>query len=257
MKNMIYGIYDWDDNILHMPTLIKAYDNDVKKFTWLTTEQYAKIRKTDHHLTFDSNAFDLFYDYIPSNFVTDIERALALETYGPSFKRFVKMIKAGQLIAIVTARGHEPETIRNGVKYLISRVFSTQDTIEWHRNLRKYRKMFDLSDVDDIELEETYWSDCYFIGLGRKKDQIGEVIRQVEDQKKQAIKDFVDVIFKKNKGINLPIKIGFSDDDVSNLQKVHELFTDLLNIYPMIKFRLYDTSDRQMKKIIVSDAKHS
>lgn len=251
MKTLIYGIFDWDDNILHMPTLIKAYDTILRKIVWLTTEQYAKIRNTNHQYTFEENSFDLFYDYIPSNFETDIHRALVLKTFGPSFDKFVKMVRDGKIVAIVTARGHGSETLKNGCKFLIYQVFQNDDFKTWRNNLRKYRTAFNLTnDVSDVELENEYWNNCYFVGLGSRKDEIGKKIRKVEDEKKNAISKFVKKIYDQNKK-KFSIKIGFSDDDTSNLEKIHELFVSLLNIYPEINFRLYDTSNRALKKIKV------
>lgn len=251
MRELIYGIFDWDDNILHMPTLIKAFDKIENKYVWLTTEQYAKVRNTDHSFEFDTNSFDLFYDYIEHNFITDIERALSLETLGPSYNRLIELVKEGRIIAIVTARGHEAETLKQGCIYLIKKAFNKEDVEIWHQNLREYRKLFNLPDVNDEQLEFDYWNECYFVGLGVKKNDIGKIIRKVEDQKKNEIVAFVDNVAKRFSNMNLPISIGFSDDDVSNLQKIHELFISLYNIYPSIKFRLYDTSNRGLKKIII------
>lgn len=253
MKELVYGLCDWDDNILHMPTLIKAYDTLLEKHVWLTTEQYATIRNTSHNLTFDSNSFDLFYDYIENNFIIDIERALALETYGPSFKKFIEMVRNGNIIAIITARGHSSATLKKGTIFLIKKIFTAADIEIWHNNLREFRILFNLPAVDDENLEKEYWDQCYFVGLGGRKDQIGTAIRKVEDEKKKAIQEFIKVVYDKSAIIDykLPIKIGFSDDDKANLEKIHELFIALLNIYPTVKFRLYDTSNRGLKKIIV------
>lgn len=252
MIDLYYGIFDWDDNILHMPTLIKAYDTSLNKFVWLTTEQYANVRNTNHPYTFEENSFDLFYDYIPTNFTTDIERALVLKTYGPSFGMFVDLVKKGHIIAIVTARGHESETLKNGCIYLINKIFNENDKKIWHDNLRKFEKMFTIySNLSDVELEEDYWNKCFFVGLGAKKDQIGKIIRKVEDQKKEAIIKFVERVSIPHLFEKTNISIGFSDDDRANLQKIHDLFIELNNIYPMINFRVYDTSDRGLKKIVI------
>lgn len=252
-----YGIFDWDDNILHMPTLIKAYDLLKNHFTWLTTEHFAQIRNTEHSYRFDEDAFDLFFDYIPDNFQTDIRRALQMKTFGPSFEKFKEMVIAGNIIAIVTARGHHSNTISYGVQFLIDSVLSDAEKIEWYDNLNKYRIVMGLTRTDNVSLlKKEYWKSCYFIGVSNSSDEsddIFQTIRTVEDKKKKQIRAIVNSIiscsiFK----IALPISIGFSDDDNGNLKKVEELFKELLNIYPNVKFRLYDTSNHSMKKIVVS-----
>ena len=259
MAYFYYGIFDWDDNVLHMPTMIKAYDNLKKRFVWLTTERYAEIRSESHNYSFDEDSFDLFYDYIPNNFVMDIQRALMLKTFGPSYEMFLQMVKDGDIIAIVTARGHTSETLKEGCKYLIDYVFTLQDRKIWHDNLRKLRKYRtgDESVIFDYELEAEYWDMCFFTGLGAKKGEIGKLIRKVEDEKQKSITTFVKRVhddiekFVKLYDKNSKASIGFSDDDRANLGKIHDLFVELNNIYTVTKFRVYDTSDRGLKKIVI------
>lgn len=252
-----YGIFDWDDNILHMPTLIKAYDTINKHFTWLTTDHFAKIRNTEHSYRFDDDAFDLFFDYIPDNFQSDIRRALQMKTFGPSFEKFKDMVKAGNFISIVTARGHQRSTLSYGAQFLIDSVLTDSEKIEWYDNLNEYRILMGLSRTDNVNLlKKEYWKSCNFVGVSNnvenEKDEIYQTIRTVEDKKKRQIESIVHsiiscAIFKPE----LPISIGFSDDDVNNLKKVEELFINLRNIYPNVKFRLYDTSNHSMKKIVI------
>jgi len=259
MAEFYYGIFDWDDNILHMPTMIKSYDTLKKRFVWLTTEQYAEMRRGAHQFSFDEDSFDLFYDYIPNNFEMDIKRALLLKTFGPSYDMFLQMVKDGDIVAIVTARGHAADTLMNGCIYLINHAFSVDDRIAWHENLRRLRKhrVESEGEIDDVDLECEYWNMCFFAGLGAKKGEIGKLIRNVEDEKRKTITTFVegvhanvDAYFKKYN--EMPrVSIGFSDDDKANLKKIHDLFIELNNIYTVTKFRVYDTSDRGLKKIVI------
>jgi hypothetical protein len=250
-----YGIFDWDDNILHMPTLIKAYDLEKNHFIWLTTDHFAKIRNTAHCYSFDEDAFDLFFDYIPDNFQNDIRRAIQMKTFGPSFEKFKKMVVSGNIIAIVTARGHQYNTLKYGAQFLIDSVLTDAEKIEWYDNLNKYRILNGFTRSDNVNiLKKEYWKMCYFHGVSSKNenDEIFQIIRTVEDKKKKQIEEIVhNIISHSIFKPEIPIAIGFSDDDINNLNKVEELFKDLRNIYPNVKFRLYDTSNHSLKKIII------
>lgn len=255
MKNeLVYGIFDWDDNILRMPTLIKAFDSKKKINIWMTTDQFAQIRNTTHHYLFDERSFHLFYDFDPNSFSIDISRALLLRTYGPSFEKFIAMIINGNVIAIVTARGHKPNTIKNGVIQIVKALLNEEEIKEWHDNLNEYRKLFNQEPLDNTDqLEEEYWNKCYFIGVGGDPDKMYQSIRSVEDQKSLEIRNIVNNI--NNWTVDLQhkyqISIGFSDDDTANLSKVHTLFKEISNIYPNFKFTLFDTSNQGLKKIVI------
>lgn len=255
IQKLICGIFDWDDNILHMPSLIRAYDKQ-KKSVWLSSEQFAKIRNTEHEYEFVDDSFDMFGDTDPNNFSIDIERAMTFKTYGPSFYKFIEMVKHADIIAIVTARGHESETLKNGCKQLINSVFTEDDKTAWHANIIEMLKKLGMDPevilkTTNKSLFDIYWDFGFYFSVGAKKNEIYNALHKVEDLKQEKIKYIVRQFHDICEDSDLSVSIGFSDDDKSNLMKINDLFKELINIYPDTKFRLYDTSDRNYKKIVV------
>src|SRR5690606_11076834 len=54
-----------------------------------------------------------------SMFLNDVIDAITNKKFAPSYDAFKKCLISGKLFAIVTARGHEPQTIRRGTEYFI------------------------------------------------------------------------------------------------------------------------------------------
>ena len=114
-----YYALDWDDNILHMPTKILM---DKKVGTeWqpvsVSTAQFAEVRndKDNYRLRNDNptEAFSEFRDTgLRGNeaFLQDVKIAVSKKAYAPSWEAFIKCLSEGALFAIITARGHEPES---------------------------------------------------------------------------------------------------------------------------------------------------
>ena len=68
---------------------------------------------------------------------TAIDRLLeGVEKQPPSFNTFRKILREGRIFAIVTARGHDPATLRKGVEMFIDRILSDAEKAEMVRNLR-------------------------------------------------------------------------------------------------------------------------
>ena len=79
--------FDWDDNIIKMPTTIKM----LKKIPdgWepieIGTDEFATIRN-DENYKLDEGAFDHFID--DEDFLSDLENALENNSFAPSFAKF-------------------------------------------------------------------------------------------------------------------------------------------------------------------------
>jgi hypothetical protein len=81
-----------------------------------------------------------------------------------------------------------------------------------------------------------------------------------EEGKKIAFKSFVDRVVQQISKIKDDeefegISVGFSDDDLGNIEVVEDLIRDeLKNLYPEINFIVYDTSDpkdTKKKRIVI------
>ncbi|MGI6497062.1 MAG: hypothetical protein ACOX5G_13500 [Kiritimatiellia bacterium] len=278
-RDFKYYIFDWDDNILHMPTRIhlEALQPDG---TWaphqVSTSLFSVIRTdTEHYRPPGGDWKEAFIEFRTAGdpiFLEDTRRAL-LEakqdpaSVGPSFKTFRQTLVEGRIFAIVTARGHAPETIRQAVIEFIDIVLTPEERAEMMANLRGYRACFDHVSkfgTDEQELD-------YYLGLNRyhpvtspdfaeKLNSGRPLYGNAEEGKRVAIRDFVEhvvrVVGRTAPGERRPFSIGFSDDDPRNVAAVQAYIERELSIhFPSIKFCVYDTSDASLpngRKVVVS-----
>ena len=287
-RDFKYYIFDWDDNILHMPTRIHLEYRRPEDGVWVprkvSTSFYAMVRNDTAHYRAPGgnweNAFIEFQDQdqpCESKFLTDTRTALLRVLSGeeppaPSFETLRETLREGRLFAIVTARGHEPESLRRAVELFIETVLTPDEKREMLRNLRGYRACFDGVTEFGTDAEEL----DYYLSLNRyhavtnpkfrtwvESQTKGEIDRtKLSERAKQfAIRDFVEHvihIITKIGGnqLNRPVSVGFSDDDIRNVEVVeHYIRDELGKRFHGIKFCVYDTSDPALtdgRKVIVS-----
>jgi len=267
-RDLKYYIFDWDDNILHMPTMIHL-ERLTEEGQWVpcsvSTAMFSVIRTNSRQYRPRDGDWDVaccdFRDTESGDeniFLRDtreaIDRVVRGETRAaPSFLRFKRTLIEGRLFAIVTARGHEPDVIRAGVEYFIERVISDEEQEEMLCNLRGYQECFDPEHVCQTHKEAI----DYFLNLNHYHairsssfralmERQGNKVEGTEDGKRFAIREFVDHVIHiaRERGLTGPISIGFSDDDVTTATAVeHFLRTELGPAYPSVKFVIYYTSD--------------
>ena len=175
-RDFKYYIFDWDDNILHMPTKIKMeYKGEDGKWSpvEVSTSTFALIRTdTEHYRPPQKGgwdeAFENFADAEESStsnsFINDTMIALAKVANGekpsPSYNTFRKTLIDGRIFAIVTARGHAPETIERAVRLFIENALTPFERDTMMANLRGYRKWLDKVETfgtDEEELESLHF----------------------------------------------------------------------------------------------------
>ena len=292
-RDFKYYIFDWDDNILHMPTRIymeKLGEDGKWRPTSVSTGTFALVRSDEAHYRLPlvggrEAAFRDFQDEpdavaADSAFIRDTRAALARvaagETPGPSFNTLRKTLREGRIFAIVTARGHASETIRNAVRIFIDSVLTPDEREEMMTNLRGYRNCFDKVDrfgTDEEELD-------YFLSMCRYhavtspdfKERLScdsdfgarfadaTSAQRPELAKEFAIRDFVEHLFRtlrRTGGVGThQVAIGFSDDDPGNVNAVADYIRrELADRFACCKFVVYDTGDPALasgRKITVS-----
>ena len=123
--------FDWDDNILRMSTeiLMDKKVNGVWKETSVSTSEFAEVRTdTENYRIRDNNpevAFSRFRDDDSVNyFLEDTIKSIESGETAPSWDKFLKCLSEGALFAIITARGHEEKTLREGVEWIIDNVLA-------------------------------------------------------------------------------------------------------------------------------------
>lgn len=250
--------FDWDDNILIMPTRIHLDYNLNNSGIWapvsVSTEQFRSIRhklgsEFRYHNDDILQAFKDFRDY--DAFINDVKYALDRRSYGPSFNKFKEALINGSDFSIITARSNPPQAIKEGIKIFIDKVLTFREKEEMENNLNdltidEYLNLQDYHPVSSQEFAEKFG----LVGSGTNP----------EEGKKIAFKSFVDRVVQqitKIKDIDdfEGISVGFSDDDLGNIEVVENLIRDeLKNLYPEINFIVYDTSDpkdTKKKRIII------
>jgi len=235
--DMKYYAFDWDDNILIMPTKIILKDSDGDE-VGMSTEDFANYREIigkenfeyeGHEIVgFSNNPFRFFSTEGDKQFI--IDSLLAKE--GPSWSDFVDAINNGSIFSIVTARGHSPNVLKESCYNLIISNHNGIDSNELVKNLEKYRDLEGVGGSSKKEMINEYLNMCRFYPVTYGKGSA----QNPEEGKIKALKDFVNYVknvsklinkkaFLKNKiSNNFTPTIGFSDDDLKNLEKVKGYF---------------------------------
>jgi hypothetical protein len=262
-----YYMFDWDDNILHMPTRIHLERREGEGWVPydVSTAEFARIRRDTENYRPRGNDWDQafidFYDvgeHGEDAFLEDTKKALAPVIAGkaagaPSFDRFRLALVEGRLFAIITARSHSSRAIRKGVEYFIQHVLTAGERRSMVDRLKEYIVRFDgrAAEMPDEQIIENYLNLNRYHGVTspefeKKMGRSSSGSESPEHAKQVAIKDFVQHVIALIRGVGVrePISIGFSDDDRKNVQAVEGYLRDeLAREFPHIKFVVYDTSD--------------
>jgi hypothetical protein len=241
-----YYAFDWDDNIMFMPTsIIVLSENDDE--VPMSTEDFAEHRHQIGKEPFSYKGTTVV-DFAPDpfrNFGVKGDKRFVLDamvaSVGPSWNDFVECINGGSIFAIITARGHNPNTLKEGVYNLIMANKNGLNSRTLAENLYKYRNIGNevtgekkTKALTPKELRE-YLDLCRFYPVS-----FGEgSATNPEEGKIKAMREFIsyckdmaqeigEKAFFKNDVENneiLPI-IGFSDDDPRNIDKMKEFLDD-------------------------------
>jgi hypothetical protein len=241
-----YYAFDWDDNIMFMPTsIIVLSENDEE--VPMSTEDFAEHRHQIGKEPFSYKGTTVV-DFAPDpfrNFGVKGDKRFVLDamvaSVGPSWNDFVECINGGSIFSIITARGHNPNTLKEGVYNLIMANKNGLNSRTLAENLYRYRNIGNevtgenkSKALTPKELRE-YLDLCRFYPVS-----FGEgSATNPEEGKIKAMREFIsyckdmaqeigEKAFFKNDVENneiLPI-IGFSDDDPRNIDKMKEFLDD-------------------------------
>jgi len=237
--DMKYYAFDWDDNIVHMPTkiMVKTEDGDE---VGMSTDDFAEYRhdlgknpfqyKGKTIVGYADEPFRNFRTAGNKDFLIDAMRAKE----GPAFDDFREAINNGSIFAIITARGHNPEILKQAVYNYIISGYNGIDKNQLIKNLKKYRTFIGEDEMSDDELIKSYLelNKYHPVSFGDGS------AANPEELKVKAMEDFVSYIkamagilnkkaFIKNEISNNFIpSIGFSDDDIRNVEVMSKHFKD-------------------------------
>lgn len=266
MKNLLYYAFDWDDNIMSMPTEIMVKCESGKEIG-VSTVDFAKYRSligneeftykgeivigypsrsddspgsdlTDSIWDRTYGAFRNFGDLAdPNMFIKDVCKAIAGGKFSPSWNDFIECLVNGCLFAIITARGHESETLKSGVKYILDNLLSDEQKQTMYNNLLVFKDMYNevypeiprILDLDEKFSENTivldYLNLCDFVGVSAPSREGSS--QSPEAAKRSALLDFKIKVNNYAEMVGKKAMIGFSDDDPGNVKNIQDLFENI------------------------------
>jgi hypothetical protein len=233
--DMKYYAFDWDDNIVFMPTEIILLDNNDEE-VGMSTHDFAKYRgdigKKDFKyrgatiVNYANLPFRQFKVEGDEQFLKDI----MIAKIGPAFSDFKEAINNGSIFSIITARGHNPETLKKAVRIYIDNDFNGISKKRVMHNLKKYRDLTEFESDGDII--DDYLDLCKFYPVSFGSGSAANP----EDEKVKALNEFYDYCKSMAKKLkkafsfkndikgealkNLKFSIGFSDDDPKNIETI-------------------------------------
>lgn len=268
-----YYCFDWDDNLLHMPS--KIHMDNLIDGKWVPTDvstsEFAKVRNDKENWRLVNNlpdhAFCEFKDSGPRGadaFLIDTKASLSEKSFGPVWSNFIECLTEGAIFAIITARGHEPSSIRKSVEYIIDHVLTDQEKFLLYSNCLKHVYIFksdaEFDRIPKGKLSQTplikkYLDVCDFYGVTSDSfaKEFGKSSAVSPEQaKEQALDKFINKCNRLGKRIGAKsVSVGFSDDDQKNVEHVRKFFKEksaLSNELPhKLKLNLYKTTDRKLK----------
>lgn len=262
---LLFYSFDWDDNILNMPTEIMVIsDNDVE--VGMSTSDFAIYRSKIGKENFDYNgqvivgfATEPFRNFRDANdpeiFKKDVAKAISMGNYGPAWHDFIECLTNGSIFSIITARGHEPEGMRKGVEFIIDNLEDSEKE-KMHDSLLMFLHLYSKSPSSEqnyesidrfskSELVSKYLNLCHFVGVSAPSR--GGSPDNPEAAKEEALRDFIRDVNNYARKIGYSAKVGFSDDDPGNVRHMTKALSsrDLNHeeLWPYIsEFTIKDTN---------------
>ena len=250
--------FDWDDNILKMPTTIKMLKNTVDGWVPVNvgTEEFALVRDSNDY-KLDEGAFDNFIN--EDAFLMDLEKALTMGSFAPSFDKFKEALIYANPISIITARGHDPVVLRKGMDLVISHTFTEEELGRMIDNIQQTYPELDGQDPEIIIKTYLDSHEYHPVTSQRFTDKFGlesGSAANPEENKKIALRDYVtNIVSKASQMVNMgneKLSVGFSDDDLGNINAIIPFIKEVLQVeFPDVDFIVYDTSEGGMNKIVL------
>ena len=230
-----YYAFDWDDNILNMPTQIMV-STDEGKEVGMSTEDFAEYRgilgkepflyNGDNIVGYSEDPYRNFTVKGDSQFIVDSMVA----DEGPSWGDFVEAVNGGSIFSIITARGHTPSVLRDAVYNMIMTNHKGISKDSLMSNLKKYRDFAGEDEMTDDDMIEMYLDLLKFHPVTYGEGSASNP----EEGKIKALRDFISYVkemssklnqrafFKNDVKNNFVPMIGFSDDDPENIDSIKD-----------------------------------
>jgi|FLYM01.1.fsa_nt_gi hypothetical protein len=232
-----FYFFDFDDNIAFLTTPSYLFHKESKEEVILTSQEFAL---NSMHIGKRGPYKDFFVDYDPmagtfrnfrdqsisslkrvlghkQAFVRDLAEALGypdLQWKGPSWNCFYHAVHNQRPLSLITARGHHPETMKQGIK-----VFHHKGHLP---KLPNYLSVYPVS--HPTVLEE--------LGVSLSGNIPALKRRALRKSVEKAIEVY---------GPSPYHRFGMSDDDPRNIQWIHDEMVSLKSDYPEMSFFVIET----------------
>ena len=228
-----YYAFDWDDNIVIMPTQIMLNTEEGYE-VGMSTEDFAEYRQRIGKEPFDYKG-ETIVGYAENpyrNFGVEGDKKFIVDSLlaepGPSWDDFVECINGGSIFAIITARGHTPSVLRDSIYNMIVTNHNGINTQTLINNLKEYRDLSGEVMKDDQLLIKEYLDMCKYHPVTYGEGSASNP----EEGKIKALREFINYVkyqsqklgqkvsFTNDVSNNFIPQIGFSDDDPGNIESI-------------------------------------
>jgi len=238
-----FYFFDIDDNLLFLPTCIYLWNAETRTEKPVSSGEFAAVQNLlgrpgpwQAWSIFDGTFRD-FRDAVgvpleQQSFIRDLTAALdgTAEWRGPSWPLLVHAADKGRAIAMVTARGHAPETIEAGLALLVKRGL-----------LKAAPPILGIYTVTNAEVRARVGAD--------------DPAMTVPSVKKLAIRHAVRTAVTEY-GANFPHRFGMSDDDPNNVVLAISAMRDCKLDYPDKRFFVINTNHQEFVKLEIFPMAH-
>lgn len=233
-----FYFFDFDDNVAFLSTTIILFHKETGQELAVSSGEFASEHKkiglagpyANYYIDFDdaTGSFRNFRDKElnpleikagkEQGFVEDIKKAMKeIDTNwkAPSWQYFYHATYNQRPVSLITARGHHPDTIKDGVHQMVKAGHLPQNP--------NYHSIYPVSNPDV-----------------RKDLGDFEFKKSVAELKKHAIRASVEKAIAEY-GYSPFHRFGMSDDDHKNVELITEEMRDLKKKYPEMSFFVIET----------------
>lgn len=188
------------------------------------------IRINFKDYTTDKGSFREFRDNDEVNyFLEDIKYSLENKLFGPCWEDFVKSLsnkKTASNMTIITARGHSPRAMYEGMKYL-----------KEHGYIKYLPLMRHIFPVSHINRQ----GKALASSKNPSEAKLNIIIKSLDTFQAEAEEE------------NKTLSFGFSDDDEKTIKSIKKELVALekKGRWPNLKIRLYFTGNKKKEKIVI------
>jgi len=228
--------FDLDDNLLKLPTEI-SLKQPTGKILKISTLEFEKIRSSLKKLNLEiiPKSFEDFRS--DEQFLIDINKSKK----AGSWKNLENcIIQHTSIFAIITARGHTPKALKEGLKLAIIKNISKSQLQKFTQKFTTKYKIKS-ENLTQEEILDKYLNLCKFYPLNNPETIKKFKTKDLGELKALAFEDFQNYIKKhvrENFGKKIKVKIGFSDDSIFHLKKIISSILKKHGIF------FYQTSDK-------------